>query len=394
MVNKEMYALGSKRSVIRELFEYGKTRASELGSDSVFDFSIGNPSVPAPKCVDDAIHSLLDNTDSVTLHSYTSAQGDADVRRAVAENLNLRFGLCYTENSIYMTCGAAAGLAIVIRALSEESDEFVMLAPYFPEYSVFIKSAGGTPVTVGFDGDFQIDFDALKKAITPHTKAVIVNSPNNPSGVVYSVQTIEKLSEILRGFEKKFGHAIYVIADEPYRELVYDSIEVPFVPSYYADTILCYSFSKSLSLPGERIGYIAVSPKAAGTSEVYHAVLGAGRALGYICAPTLFQRVIAKCLDARPNLAAYKENRDLLLGGLTDIGFECVHPSGAFYLFVKALGGSSTEFSERAKQFGLLLVPGDDFAASGWLRVAYCVSKDTIIRAMPHLKALYNSFNT
>ncbi|MDE6061019.1 MAG: pyridoxal phosphate-dependent aminotransferase [Clostridia bacterium] len=392
MVNNEMYALGSKRSVIRELFEYGKIRAKELGADKVFDFSIGNPSVPAPTCVNETITALVKNMDSTLLHGYTSAQGDESVRRAIAENLNKRYSTNFAASNIYMTCGAAAGLAISIRALCCDGDEFIILAPYFPEYNVFIKAAGGTPVTVGFDESFQIDFDALSGAITEHTKAVIVNSPNNPSGVVYSEETIKKLATLLNERATKHAHPIYIIADEPYRELVYDAVKVPFIPSYYADTLVCYSFSKTLSLPGERIGYIAVNPQASDAKNVYFAVMGAGRALGYICAPALFQRVVAECIDARPNTSAYKENRDLLFDGLKNIGFECVHPNGAFYLFVKALEPSAEAFSNKAKEFGLLLVPGEDFAAGGWVRVAYCVSKDTILRSMSYFKQLYNSY--
>lgn len=392
MVNNEMYALGSKRSVIRELFEYGKIRARELGADKVFDFSIGNPSVPAPTCVNETIIRLVSDMDSTLLHGYTSAQGDEGVRRSIAENLNKRYATSFAANNIYMTCGAAAGLAISIRALCCEGDEFIILAPYFPEYNVFIKAAGGTPVTVGFDESFQIDFDALSDAITQHTKAIIVNSPNNPSGVVYSKETIEKLAKLLKACEEKYAHPIYVIADEPYRELVYDDVQVPFIPSYYADTLVCYSFSKTLSLPGERIGYIAVNPQASDSENVYFAVMGAGRALGYICAPALFQRVVAECIEAHPNTSAYKENRDLLFDGLKNIGFECVHPNGAFYLFVKALEQSAEAFSNKAKEFGLLLVPGEDFAAGGWVRVAYCVSKDTILRSMPYFKQLYDSY--
>ena len=387
-----MYALGSKRSVIRELFEYGKIRAKQLGADKVFDFSIGNPSVPAPNCVNETITALVQNMDSTLLHGYTSAQGDENVRRAIAENLNKRYSTSFAANNIYMTCGAAAGLAISIRALCCDGDEFVILAPYFPEYNVFIKAAGGTPVTVGFDESFQIDFDALRGAITKRTKAVIVNSPNNPSGVVYSKETIEKLAKLLSERAAEYAHPIYIIADEPYRELVYDDVEVSFIPSYHADTLVCYSFSKTLSLPGERIGYIAVNPQASDAENVYFAVMGAGRALGYICAPALFQRVVAECIEARPNTLAYKENRDLLFDGLKNIGFECVHPNGAFYLFVKALEQSAEAFSDKAKAFGLLLVPGEDFAASGWVRVAYCVSKDMILRAMPYFKQLYDSY--
>lgn len=389
MINLEMYELGSKRSVIRELFEYGKQRAAELGADSVFDFSIGNPSVPAPVCVNETIKRLVNETEPAVLHSYTSAQGDFDVRSTVARSLNKKGNLGYTADSIYMTCGAAAGLAIALRALCNKGDEIVIIAPYFPEYNVFIKAAGGTPVAVPFANDFQADIEALKRAITPRTKAVIVNTPNNPSGVVYSADTLSKISAVLCECETKYAQPIYLIADEPYRELVYGDVQIPFIPSLYADTVICYSFSKSLSLPGERIGYIAVNPNAQDAQDIYSAILGAGRALGYVCAPVLFQRVVAECIDAKPNIWEYKQNRDLLYGALTEIGYECVQPDGAFYLFVKALGGDANAFSQKAKEYGLLIVPGEDFAAPEWVRIAYCVDRETIQKAIPSFKALF-----
>lgn len=397
MFNDEMYRLGSNRSVIRELFEYGKIRAGEMGADKVYDFSLGNPSVPAPPEVNRTVKELIDSLDSTELHGYTSAQGDASVRKTVADSLNARFkSECfipeYRADNIYMTCGAAAGLAISLKAMCEDGDEFILLAPYFPEYTVFVRSAGGTPVTVPFAEDFQIDLSALENAITERTKAVIVNSPNNPSGVIYTRETLCRLAEILNGYSEKFGRRIFIIADEPYRELAYDNAKVPFIPSIYADTVLCYSFSKSLSLPGERIGYLAVNPLSHCAEELYYAIMGAGRALGYVCAPSLFQRVAAKCIDARPDINAYDENRELLFSALTEIGFECVHPSGAFYLFVKAPGGNSIGFSERAKKHGLLIVPADSFAASGYVRIAYCVQRDMILRSLPAFKALYADY--
>ncbi len=391
MLNEEMYSLGSKRSVIRELFEYGKARAAEMGKDKVFDFSIGNPSVPPPTEVAKKLKELVLNTDAAALHGYTSAQGDPAVRAAVANSLKARFNTPYTADNIYMTCGASAALAITIRALCEKDDEFVIFAPYFPEYEVFIKSAGGTPVSVSFDGDLGIDFDSLEKAVSDKTKALIVNSPNNPSGTVYGEKTISRLAEFAKAFEKKHGRPLFIIADEPYRELVYGSAEPPFIPNYYDDTIYCYSYSKSLSLAGERIGYIAVSPKAQCAKDVYYAVMGAGRALGYVCAPVLFQRLIAECTDLRPNISAYRENRDLLANGLSEIGYECVLPDGAFYLFVKSPIGDSIEFAHKAKEEGIIIVPGDDFAARGWMRIAYCVSKDVIDRSMPAFRKLFES---
>jgi len=393
MVNKEMYGLGSKRSVIRELFEFGKKKIAEVGAENVFDFSLGNPNVPAPKCVNDSIKELIDKTESTILHGYTSAQGDLSVRQTIAKSINKRFDAGVTENNIYMTCGAAASLCISLRALNENNDEFIIFAPYFPEYNVFIKACGGKPVTVPFrKEDFQIDFDIFEKSINENTKAVIINSPNNPCGVIYSENTIKKLCQLLEDASKKFGHPIFIISDEPYRELVYDDINVPYIMNYYNNSIVCYSFSKSLSLPGERIGYIAVNPKAQDSSSIYAAVCGAGRALGYVCAPSLFQRVVEKCIDAVPDLAAYKKNRDLLYNSLKNIGFNCVHPDGAFYLFVQALEDDANAFADRAKELGLLIVPGDDFAAKGYVRIAYCVSYDTIFRSIPVFQKLYESY--
>ncbi len=392
MTNGQMYKWGDKRSSIRELYEYGKARAAELGADSVFDFSLGNPCVPAPDGVTDALVRLIKETDGVTLHGYTSAQGDYTVRHRVAQNLNDRFGGDFTADNIYMTCGAAAGLAIAMRALCEEGDEIILLAPHFPEYEIFVKAAGGKPVTVKFDVDFQIDFDALGACVTPRTKAVIVNSPNNPSGVVYSRDTICRLAAALKGYEKRFDHPIYVVSDEPYRELVYGSALPTFIPSVYAETIICYSFSKSLSLAGERIGYIAVNPSGTCAQEIYTAILGAGRALGYVCAPSLFQRLIAECLDKAPDISAYAQNKDLLYDALVKMGYECVHPDGAFYLFVKAPDGDAGKMSLKAREYGLLIVPGDDFAAKGWVRVAYCVERATIMRALPAFEDLLKGY--
>ena len=391
--NKVLHGLGSRRSVIRELFEFGKQKAAQEGEDKVYDFSIGNPSVPAPECLNLSLKEILDTTDSKTVHGYTSAQGDAWVRSVIAESIRTRFGKEVGAGNIYMTCGASAALCIAISALNADNDEFVLFAPYFPEYDVFVKAAGGKCVVVEPDRpDFQLDFVEFEKALNPGTKAVIINSPNNPSGVIYSEDTISRLSGILERKSKEYGHPIFIIADEPYRELVYDDITVPYVMNYYANTIVCYSFSKALSIPGERIGYVAVNPDAEDSAGLYAAVCGAGRAWGYVCAPSLMQRVVAKCIDARPDIASYKRNRDLLYGSLTEIGYECVHPDGAFYLFVKALEPDSIAFSERAKQLGLLLVPGNDFGVPDYVRVAYCVSYDTIERSLPAFKALFDSY--
>ncbi len=396
MTNKEMLELGTKRSVIRELFEFGKQRSAEVGADKVFDFSLGNPNVPAPPAVKSAIQKLIDLRDSTSVHGYTSAQGDNSVRSAVADNIRTRFGTPVTENNIYMTCGAAASLTISIKALNEECDEFVICAPIFPEYQVFIRSGGGgIPVVVPFTPkDFQIDLEALDSAINCNTKAVVINSPNNPCGVIYTEDTIKKIADILTAKSQEFGKPIYIIADEPYRELVYDDTFVPYIPNYYNNTIVCYSYSKSLSLPGERIGYIALNQNMDNERDIYSAICGAGRALGYVCAPSMFQKVVEMCINEKPDLDAYKQNRDLLLGSLSEIGYECINPDGAFYLFVKSLETDANAFSEKAKQFGLLIVPGDDFMAKGYVRLAYCVSNDMIKRSIPAFSELYNFYKS
>ena len=321
--NQKMYGLGSKRSIIREIFEYSKSRASEIGAENVYDFSLGNPSVPAPAEVNQTIQELLNTQSSVLLHGYTSAQGDAGVRGIIADSINKKFGVGISPNLIYMTCGAAASLSICLKAVIEENsnDECIVFAPFFTEYRVFIENAGGKiVVSKPMEKTFQIDIADFESKINASTKAVIVNSPNNPSGVVYSEDTIKALCEVLNKKSAEYGHAIYLIADEPYRELVYSGVTVPYLMNYYDNTLVCYSYSKSLSLPGERIGYIAVSPKMEDCQSIYLTVCGAGRSLGYVCAPSLFQQVIARCIDAKVNVEAYKENRDLLYENLTAYG--------------------------------------------------------------------------
>lgn len=392
MLNKDMYALGSKRSAIRELYEFGKKRIEEVGKDNVFDFSLGNPNVAPPACVNQSINELLTSLDDISLHGYTSAQGDANVRSAVARNLSKREGIEISKDNIYMTCGAAASLCITLRALCEEGDEFIVLAPYFPEYKVFVTSQGGKCVVVPFDKTTLMpDMTALKNAINTHTKAVIINSPNNPSGVVYSGEIIEQIAGILSKKSEEFSREIFIISDEPYREIVYD-VEVASIMSRYANTIVCYSYSKSLSLPGERIGYIAVSPKCTDANDLYLTICGAGRALGYVCAPSTYQHVVEKCVDAMPNISEYRKNRDLLYSALSQIGYDCIRPDGAFYLMFKSLEEDSLSFCEKAKDFDLLLVAGDDFGAKGYVRVAYCVDYDMINRSIPAFKKLYDSY--
>ncbi len=394
MIAKKMQQLGEASSVIRELFEYGKKRKLEIGEDQVFDFSIGNPSVPAPQKVKESIYEILEEMDSTAVHGYTSAQGDLEVRKSIAQYINQTQGTQVRPEDIYMTVGAAASLTISIHALAVPGDEFITFTPFFPEYRVFVEAAQAKLVTVpSREGDFQLDEKAFLQAITPKTKAVIINSPNNPSGVVLTEASIQKLSDILEEKQKEYGHEIYIITDEPYRELVYDpQVKVPYLLHYYDNTIVGYSFSKSMSLPGERIGYIVVSNKMKNFQVVYAAVCGAGRALGYVCAPSLFQRVVAKCLGQTADLSVYKKNRDLLYNGLTELGFTCVHPDGAFYLFVKALEADSKAFSERAKAHELLLVPADSFGCPGYVRISYCVSTEQIIRSLPVFAELKKSY--
>jgi len=366
----------------------------EIGADKVFDYSLGNPSVPAPKEVNDTICELLDTESSVLLHGYSSAQGDAKVRAVIAKSITDRFGVDISPNLIYMTCGAAASLSISLKAIVEsDADEVIALAPFFTEYRVFVENAGAKlAVSLPLPGSFQVDIADLESKINKNTKAIILNSPNNPSGVVYSEDTVKAVCKLLERKSNEYGKAIYLIADEPYRELVYSGVSVPYLMNYYDNTIVCYSYSKSLSLPGERIGYIAVCPKAEAANELYLAVCGAGRSLGYVCAPSLFQQVIARCQGAKVDINIYRENRDLLYDNLTSYGYECVKPDGAFYLFVKALEPDAYAFFERAKAHELLVVPCDDFGVSGYVRIAYCVDKARVLNSLPAFKALAEEY--
>ena len=393
MINQKMLGLGTKRSAIRELFEYGKQRKAEIGADKVFDFSIGNPSVPAPEALTEALKDLIANTDPVALHGYTSAQGDAAVRAAVAEAEEARSGCDVDPNLIYMTCGAAASLTVSLHAIVNPGDEVIVLAPYFPEYRVFAEKAGVILREVPcIPGSFRIDFAALSAAITPRTKAMIINSPNNPTGAVIPAADLEKLGKLLTEKEGDSDSEIFLICDEPYRALTYDGVEVPYVPAFYHRTLVCYSYSKALSLPGERIGYILVPPAMPGAKEVYAAVCGAGRALGFVCAPSLMQYAVAKCGNMTADLTVYETNRKLLSESLSEIGYSITNPDGAFYLFVKALEEDAAAFCEKAKQFELLLVPSDSFGVKGYVRISYCVSTQQIQAALPAFKALYESY--
>ena len=392
MVSKRMLGLGTARSVIRELFEYGNQRAAVVGRENVYDFSLGNPSVPAPPQVNEtAIRILQEQPDLI--HCYTSAQGDAAARQRFADSLNRRFGGDYTADQFYLTVGAAASLCCVFNGLTCPEDEFIVFAPYFPEYKVFIEGAGAKMVLIPPEIEhFQIDFDAFERAITPHTKGVVVNSPNNPSGVVYSPETLQAMADLLRRKAAEYGHPIYLISDEPYREIVFSGVKAPWIPHLYDDTIVCYSFSKSLSLPGERLGYVLVPGKVTDSKEVYAAVAGAGRSLGYVNAPSLFQQVTSLCCDLTSDLSVYEHNCKLLVSALREMGYHVAEPGGAFYLFPRSLESDDMAFSERAKQFDLLLVPGSGFGAPGHFRLAYCVQTEMIERALPKFKELADSY--
>ncbi len=393
MISEKMMELGKKRSVIREIFEYGNKRRREIGAENVFDFSLGNPSIPAPDFVNETMKRLITEKDSVALHGYTSAQGALPVRKAISDHINARFSIGATPDLLYMTCGAAASLTITLNALVNNGDEVIVLAPFFPEYRVFAEKAGAEIKIVKCrEKDLQIDFKALENAISSKTKAIIVNSPNNPSGVVFSKDTIIELASLLNKKSQEFGSSIYIIADEPYRELVYGDVEVPYIPNFYNNTVVCYSYSKSLSLPGERIGYIFVSPKVENCGDVYAAVCGAGRALGFVCAPSLLQYTVAECLGLTGDISAYEKNRNILYNALTEYGYTAAKPDGAFYLFIKSPEPDANAFCEKAKKYELLLVPGDDFGFEGYVRISYCVSTAMIEKSLPSFEKLINEY--
>jgi aspartate aminotransferase len=384
MINQTAYELGSNRSCIRELFEYGRGRAAVVGPENVFDYSLGNPSIPAPAAVEQAIRDILTDTPSLAIHGYTSAVGDLATRQAIADDLNDRYAAGVAPEDLFIGCGAAPELVSVFRALAVPGAEILAVAPYFPEYKPFVECAGATFKVVPPDvPGFQIRLEAVAQMITEKTVAIILNSPNNPAGTVYTRKTLERLAALLTEKSAAFGHPIYIVADEPYRELVYGGVEVPFIPNIYPNTVVCYSYSKSLSLPGERIGYVYVPKQAQDSGALYAAIAGAARAAGHVCAPSLLQKVVARCAKLRPDLESYDRNRRTLYEGLTALGYEVAKPDGAFYLFVKAPGGDANAFSEKAKQKDLLVVPGDGFGCPGYFRVCYCVSYDMIVRSLP-----------
>lgn len=389
MVSETMYALGSKRSCIRELFEYGLRQAKVVGRENVYDFSIGNPSIPAPPEVNEAFVSIVQERDSLSVHGYTTAGGSDEARAAVAADLNARCDAKIRPQNLFLTCGAAPALIAAIRALAVEGAEIMAIAPYFAEYRPFVEANGPKFVAVPADREaFQIRFDELEARITSHTQGIIVNSPCNPSGVVYTRETLERLGEVLSRKSREYGHPIYILADEPYRELSYDGVVPPFIPNIYPNTIVCYSYSKSLSLPGERIGYVCVPDQAEDSERVYAAVAGAARVLGHVCAPSLQQLVVARCAAVRPDLKAYDRNRTALYEALTEYGYRCAKPTGAFYMFVQAPCGDAQAFSDRAKEKNLLVVPGGDFGCPDFFRVSTCVDYDMIQRSLPVFREL------
>ena len=395
MVSEEMYVLGTKKSTIRTIFEFGQKRAAEVGAENVFDFSLGNPNVPAPDFIRDAAVDILMHGDPTEVHGYTIAPGKPAVREVLAADLKRRFGMEVTGKNLFMTAGAAASVTITFKALTEPGDEFVTFAPFFPEYRVFVEACGGKLVVVpAKTDDFQIDLTALERALTPQTKAVIVNSPNNPSGAVYRETTIRRLADLLRAKEQEYGHPIFIVADEPYREIVYDGASVPCIPLLYDNTIVCYSYSKSFSLPGERIGYIVVPDTAADFARIYGAIAGAARVLTHVNAPSLWQLVVARCAGKAADLSTYAKNAALLYDGLTALGFSCVRPQGAFYLFPQALEPDDAAFCRRAQEYDLLLVPGRDFGCPGYFRAAYCVRTKMIEKSLPRFEELAKSYKS
>ena len=392
MLNNTMYELGAMRSCIRELFEYGLRQAKTVGKENVFDYSLGNPSIPAPALVNESIRDIVENENTLQVHGYTSAAGYDGVRKAVADDLNARFQAGVRPENLFFTCGAAPALVSVLKALITGPEaEILTVAPFFPEYRPFTEANGGKFTVVPPDMEhFQINFEALEAAINENTQGVIINSPNNPSGVVYTRQTLERLAAILRAKGETFGHPVYLIADEPYRELVYGGVQAPWVPAIYENTVVCYSWSKSLSLPGERIGYVLVPDACADAEALYCAVAGAARICGHVCPPSLLQRVVARCVSQMPDLAAYDENRTLLYRELSRMGYHMAKPDGAFYLFIQAPDGDSEAFSEKAKQKNLLVVPGTSFGCREYFRICYCVSNDMIRRSLPVFEEVIN----
>ncbi|MBO5318002.1 MAG: pyridoxal phosphate-dependent aminotransferase [Oscillospiraceae bacterium] len=393
MYNQKAYELGANGSCIRELYAYGRQRAALIGDENVFDFTQGNPSNPTPKKVEETVQSLMADMNPLELHGYTSAVGDPAARQAIADDLNARFDAGASADELFLCCGTTPALAAVFGALTVPGAQIVALAPFFPEYRPLAEGAGASFVVVPPDiPDFQIPMGALEAALTEHTVAVIVNSPNNPAGTVYTEKTLRALAQLLEEKSRQYGHPIYIVADEPYRELTYDGVQTPFIPNIYPNTVVCYSYSKSLTLAGERIGYVYVPKQAQDSKALYAAVSGTARAIGHICAPSLWQKVIARCAHLRPDMTAYDKNRRALYEGLTAAGYEVAKPQGAFYLFVKAPDGDAMAFAERAKNMDIILVPGNDFGCSAYCRLCYCVSYEKLQRSLPRFRELIESY--
>ena len=394
MIAAKMQNMVKNSSAIRAMFEEGNRLAKIYGKENVFDFSLGNPNVPAPQAVKDAIIEILNEEDPVALHGYTNSNaGYEDVRQAVAESINEKFDTAFTARNIVMTVGAAGGLNVALKILLNPGDEVIVFAPYFGEYRSYTANFDGVIVAISPDTDtFQPKLDEFEAKITPKTKAVIVNTPNNPTGVVYSEETIKKLAAIMEAKQKEFGTDIYLISDEPYRELAYDGVEVPYLTKYYANTIVGYSFSKSLSLPGERIGYLVIPDETADSADLISAASVATRILGFVNAPTLQQKMVVKCLNEQTDISYYDRNRETLYNGLTECGFTCIKPEGAFYLFVKSPVENEKEFCEAAKKYNILIVPGSSFGCPGYVRMAYCVSYETIVNSLPKFKELAKEY--
>lgn len=389
MISEKMKPYVKNNSAIRMMFEEGNRLRAKYGVDKVFDFSLGNPSVPAPDSVREAIIELVNTTDPTVLHGYMSNAGFEDVRQTIAESLNRRFDTKFSAKNLIMTVGAASGLNVILKTILNPGEEVIVFAPYFLEYGAYVRNYDGVLVEISPDTTtFQPNLAEFEQKITPKTRAVIVNTPHNPTGVVYSEETIKKLSAILEAKQKEFGTVIYLISDEPYRELAYDGVEVPYLTKYYNNTVVGYSYSKSLSLPGERIGYLVIPDEADGSEELISAATIANRTLGCVNAPSLIQKVVAKCVDAKTDLAAYDKNRQALYDGLKECGFECIKPQGAFYLFVKSPVEDEKAFCEAGKKYNILMVPGSSFACPGYVRLAYCVSYETIVNSLPEFKKL------
>ena len=384
MISEKMKPLVNNNSAIRAMFEEGNRMAQQFGRENVYDFSLGNPNVPAPEKVKDAIMEILFSEETTMVHGYMSNAGYPDVRNAIAESLNKRFGTSYTAANIIMTVGAASSLNILLKTILDPEDEVIAFAPYFVEYGNYVRNYDGKIVVVPADTEtFQPNIAEFGAAVTPRTKAVIINTPNNPTGVVYSAETLKAIGGVIREKEAEFGTEILLISDEPYRELAYDGVTVPWIPDIVPQTAVVYSYSKSLSLPGERIGWLLVPDSVPGAEEIISAATIANRVSGAVNAPSLMQRVIMRCLDEKTDIQAYDRNRELLYNGLKELGFECILPQGAFYLFVKAPGGDEKRFIDVCKKYHILIVPGSSFACPGYARIAYCVSNDMIRRSLP-----------